>query len=230
MVVLRQNWHPLTPLPRDMFYSYVWTQSWLGRSILPLHSKTNLICWDRWGQMVTRLLFLYRFFFPQCLERWQKRSRQLCVLGVVVCLRLIGSLALAAQAPGAGASATECQGRPSACHSQAALDQRICEGKSHTHLNWYHSQGVHTCTYCAKQNRLHAHAFWPEIKFEDRQRTVNLIIRTLRAGPGTKKKGTKCRFEKVKAGDIFANSLWPAIKSLNHVEKEEKLSSWQHWE
>lgn len=69
-------------------------------------------------------------------------DRRVCVYvegrGLGVCLRLIGSVvyvppavtwALAAGAQCAGASVTECQGRPSACHSQTALDHRICEGK-----------------------------------------------------------------------------------------------------
>ena len=135
--------HPRTALPLDMFYSYVRTlprRCWSSLSL----NQTNLICWDRSGQMVRRLLFLY--FFHR-LQRWQKQRGQ---LGVCVCvcvcvcqggegfvwnwLAVLSTFpavtwSLAAQAQCAGASVTECQGRPSACHSQTALDQKICEGK-----------------------------------------------------------------------------------------------------
>ena len=71
--------HPRTALPLDMFYSYVRTlprRCWSSLSL----NQTNLICWDRSGQMVRRLLFLY--FFHR-LQRWQKQRGQ---LGVCVCV------------------------------------------------------------------------------------------------------------------------------------------------
>lgn len=98
-------------LPLDMFYSYF--LAGLSRSFLSLN-QTKLICWDRSGQMVRRLLFFFYLFHR--LQQWQKGGEHLGVGGEVItttCMSVTEWVAVRAQVPhhhfGPGSTSSVCR-------------------------------------------------------------------------------------------------------------------------